>query len=152
MVKIGVISDTHAGELSEIAATLQSVLRGVDLIIHAGDITRKHVLDGLESLGQVKAVAGNMDSGELKMLLPQKESFFVAGRKIGLTHGSGAPWGIEERVRDMFDDEDIIVYGHSHQAHNGYVRGSLMFNPGCARDSFGIITIEDGIDATIIKI
>ena len=151
-MKIGVISDTHAGDFSEISATILSALRGVDLIIHAGDITRKHVLDGLKSLGQVKAVAGNMDSGELKMMLPQKDFFVVAGRKIGLTHGSGAPWGIAERVRNMFDDEDIIIYGHSHHAHKGYIQGSLMFNPGCARESFGVITIEDGIDATVIKI
>lgn len=151
-MKIGVISDTHAGEFSEISATIQSALSSVDLIVHAGDITRKPVLDGLESLGPVKAVAGNMDSGEIKVMLPQKESFVVAGRKIGLTHGSGAPWGIAGRVRDMFDDEDIIIYGHSHQAYNEYIQGSLVFNPGCARESFGIITIEDGIDATVIKI
>lgn len=151
-MRIGVISDTHAGDFSEISATIRSAMRGVDLIVHAGDITRKPVLDELKALGQVKAVAGNMDSGEIKMMLPQKESFVVAGRKFGLTHGSGAPWGIAGRVRNMFDDEDVIIFGHSHQAHNGYIQGSLMFNPGCARESFGIITIEDEVDATVIKI
>jgi len=36
---------------------------------------------------------------------------------------------------------DIIIYGHSHEAKKQLIRGSLLFNPGRARDSFGIIEI-----------
>ncbi|MDD5590960.1 MAG: metallophosphoesterase family protein [Dehalococcoidales bacterium] len=150
-MRIGVISDTHVKELNEIAAPILTALAKVDLIIHAGDFTGKALLDGLKSLGPVKAVCGNMDSGELRRILPQKELFVVDGKRFGLTHGSGAPWGIAGRVRGMFDDVDIIVYGHSHQAHKEFVRGSLLFNPGCARDSFGLLTIDDEITAEIVK-
>jgi hypothetical protein len=151
-VLIGVVSDTHVKELSEMAAPILAALAGVDLIVHAGDFTGKSLLDGLKSLAPVKAVCGNMDSGELRKILPQKELFVIGGRRFGLIHGSGAPWGIAGRVREMFDDADIIIYGHSHQAYKEFVRGSLLFNPGCARDSFGLLTVGDEITAEIVKI
>ena len=93
-----------------------------------------------------------MDSGELKRMLPQKELFVAGGRKIGLVHGSGAPWGIAGRVRQVFRDADIIIYGHSHEPSNQYLQGSLLFNPGQARESFGLLTIGDEIKAEIIQV
>ena len=149
---IGVISDTHAKTIDDIPAKVVNALTGVDLIVHVGDFTEKAVLDGLLTLGEVKAVCGNMDSSELRQILPQKELFVVCGKKIGLVHGSGGPLGIASRVREMFCDADVIIYGHSHQSYNQYIRGSLLFNPGQARNSFGLLTIEDGIKAEIIRI
>ena len=102
-------------------------------------------------MGEVKAVCGNMDSGELKEILPQKEIFIANSRSIGLIHGTGGPRGIVNRIRDMFSDMDIIIYGHSHEAKNQSIRGSLLFNPGRARDSFGLLEISDEIKATIIR-
>jgi len=151
-LRIGVISDTHAHNLSEIPAPILKALAGVDLVIHAGDFTERAVLEGLRTLGDMKAVHGNMDSEEIKQLLPHKELFIANGKKIGLTHGSGGPWGIAGRVREMFGDADIIIFGHSHEPSNQYIRGSLLFNPGRARDSFGLVRIEDEIKAEIIRV
>lgn len=151
-MRIGVISDTHAKTFSEVPASILKSLTQVDLIVHAGDFTERAVLEGFKALGEVKAVCGNMDSSELKEILPQKELFVVRGKKIGLIHGSGGPWGISDRVRQMFSDVDVIIYGHSHQACNQYIRGSLLFNPGRARDSFGLLTIDEEIKAEIIRI
>ena len=151
-MRIGVISDTHAKALGEIPAPVLTALAGVDLIVHAGDFTERVVLEGLRTLGNVKAVHGNMDSDELKQLLPHQELFVANGKKIGLTHGSGGPWGIAGRVREMFGDVDIIIFGHSHEPSNQYIRGSLLFNPGRARDSFGLVRIEDEIKAEIIRV
>ena len=151
-MRIGVISDTHVKTVDELPAKILKNLTGVDLIVHAGDFTDKAVLDGLKTIGAVKAVAGNMDSGELQKELPQKELFVFDGKKIGLIHGSGGPRGIAVRVRELFDDADIIIYGHSHEACNRYIKGSLMFNPGQARDSFGILTPGDEVKAEIISV
>ena len=151
-MRIGVISDTHAGTFAEMPERILIALAEVDLIVHAGDFTQKAVLDGLRVLGEVKAVCGNMDSGELRTILPQKERFVAGGRKIGLVHGSGGPWGIAGRIREMFDDVDIIIYGHSHEPYNQYIDRALMFNPGIARNSFGLLTIDDEVKAEIIKV
>lgn len=151
-MRIGVISDTHVRTVSEIPEPIRAALAEVALIVHAGDFTESAVLDGLKALGEVRAVCGNMDSGELKRMLPEKELFVVNGKKVGLTHGSGGPWGIAGRIRQMFDDVDIIIFGHSHEPCHLYLQGSLLFNPGQARDSFGLLTIDDEIRAEIIRV
>jgi len=151
-LKIGVISDTHAQTIEDIPWSILNALEDVDLIVHAGDFTERAVLEGLRELGEVKAVYGNMDSGELKRMLPDKRTIDVDGKQIGLVHGSGGPWGIGERVRPLFGDIDIIIFGHSHLSFNEYIRGTLMFNPGRARDSFGMVTIEKEIKAEIVRV
>ncbi len=151
-MKIGVISDTHVRTFDEIPAPVLRALEKVDLIVHAGDFTRMEVLEGLSKLGEVKAVCGNMDSDELKRRLPPRELFTVDGKQIGLVHGWGAPWGIAERVKKLFGDADIVIYGHSHQSFNKHLQGSLLFNPGQAKHSFGLITIGDGIRAEIVRV
>jgi predicted phosphodiesterase len=46
---------------------------------------------------------------------------------------------------------DIIIFGHSHEPCNRYVQGILLFNPGQAKNSFGLLTIDDRIDARILR-
>jgi len=151
-MRIGVLSDTHADSFAEIPDRIITTLAEVDMIIHAGDFTSKAVLDGLRQLGEVKAVWGNMDSNELRRTLPEAELLIVSGKRIGITHGSGGPFGIERKVRQMFKDVDIIIYGHSHQPQNKIVEGILLFNPGRARNSFGILTISEQVKGEIIRL
>jgi putative phosphoesterase len=121
-------------------------------IIHAGDFTQKAVLDGLRAIGQVKAVRGNMDSVEIKGNLPERDVFVASGKKIGLIHGSGGAWGIAERVKNKFGGVDIIIFGHSHEPCNRYIQGVLLVNPGQAKNSFGLLTIDDGIRVDILRV
>jgi len=152
-LRIGVLSDTHAHSLEDIPRKVIDSLSSADMIIHAGDFTAVEVLDGLKKLGKVKAVQGNMDSAELKSILPAKEVFEVGNKRIGITHGSGGPWGIERRVREIFaqDRVDVIVYGHSHESQNKIIDGILFFNPGKAERSFGILTIEEDARGEIVN-
>jgi putative phosphoesterase len=151
-MRIGVISDTHVNSLAEIPERILATLAEVDLIVHTGDFVAKSVLEGLKRLGEVKAVRGNMDSEELKRILPEKELLEIEGKRIGITHGWGAPYGIEDRVGGMFEDVDIIIFGHSHQAKNEVKKGVLFFNPGRARDSFGILTLGKEVRGEIISL
>jgi len=150
-LKIGVVSDTHVQTIEDIPLSIIDALEDVDLIIHAGDITERAVLEGLREIGEVKAVHGNMDSGELKRMLPDRRTIDIGGKQIGVIHGSGGPWGIAERVRPLFGEVEVIIFGHSHLSFNEYIRGTLMFNPGRARDSFGILTIDKEIKAEILR-
>ena len=151
-MKIGVISDTHATSFAQLPNQILHTLVGVDLIIHTGDFVARDILDGLKRLGEVKAVQGNMDSAELKHILPEKELLEIEGTRIGITHGWGAPYGIDERVGQMFDNVDIIVYGHSHHSQNEVKNGILFFNPGQAKNSFGILTIDQEVRGEIINL
>jgi putative phosphoesterase len=151
-MKIGVLSDTHATSFAQLPKKVLLALAEVDLIIHAGDFVTKNVLDGLKQLGEVKAVQGNMDSNELKQILPEKELLTIEGKRVGIIHGWGSPHGIDDRVGKMFSDVDIIVYGHSHYSQNEVKKGILFFNPGQARNSFGILTIGREVKGEIIDL
>jgi len=152
-VRIAVLADTHVDRLERLPKKAADILRAVDLIIHAGDFTELSLLEDLSQLKEVQAVHGNMDSLELKSILPAKKVIEIGNKRIGITHGSGAPWGIEERVRKVFATEqlDIIVYGHSHHSQNKVINGILFFNPGKATDSFGILTIDIDVRGEIVS-
>ena len=130
-MRIAVLADTHVDRLEHLPKKTVDALSTADLIIHAGDFTDVQLLRDLKRLGEVKAVHGNMDSRELKAELPVKEIVETKDKRIGITHGSGAPWGIEERIRKTFESNrvDIIVYGHSHRSQNKVIDDILFFNP-----------------------
>jgi putative phosphoesterase len=151
-MRIGVLSDTHIHLAEEIPQGIVRAFSNVDLIVHAGDFVDVAVLEGLKRLGEVKAVHGNMDSMNLRDLLPEKELMVVEGKKIGIIHGWGGPEGIELKIRARFDDVDIIIYGHSHRAKIEQIGNVLFFNPGPGYQSFGILTIEEDVQGDIIKI
>ncbi|MBN2462515.1 MAG: metallophosphoesterase family protein [Dehalococcoidia bacterium] len=151
-MRIGVLSDTHIHSAEEISPEILKAFIEVDLIVHAGDFVGSAVLEGLKRLGEVKAVHGNVDSMELRGLLPDKEVLMVGGKKIGITHGWGGPEGIEQRVRTLFEDVDVIIYGHSHRAKIERIGDVLFFNPGPGFHSFGILTIERDVQGEIVMI
>ena len=152
-MRIAVLADTHVNILEDLSKKIIDALSTVDLIIHAGDFTDVQLLKELKGLRTVKAVQGNMDSRELKVMLPAKEIVEIENKRIGITHGSGGPGGIEERVRKVFESDriDIVVYGHSHQSQNKVLEDVFLFNPGKATDSFGILTIDGGVKGEIIS-
>jgi putative phosphoesterase len=152
-MRIAVLADTHVNKLEYLPKKIIDALSTVDLIIHAGDFTDVQLLNELKQFREVKAVHGNMDSRQLKSVLPVKEIVEATNKRIGITHGSGAPWGIEERVRKVFESDriDIIVYGHSHRSKNKVIDDILFFNPGKAADSFGILTIDGDAKGEIIN-
>jgi uncharacterized protein len=151
-VKIAVLSDTHMLSFHEIPEKTRDALSRVDLIVHCGDFVARDVLEGLKRINDVRAVCGNMDSNELKLILPEKEVFIAGAKRIGVIHGWGAPWGIEDRVRRMFERLDVIVYGHSHVPHSKVIDGTLFFNPGRGQKCYGLLTINDRIETEIINL
>ncbi len=161
-MKIGVISDTHIANKSEhIPGIILDVFRQMDMVMHAGDMVDLRVIDELKSVcPRVVAVVGNMDQEAVRNKYAEKEIIEVSGYKIGLMHGCGAPLNLVELLKNAFkeDKPDIIVFGHSHKPMNEFIDGVLFFNPGSATDfmaeynSYGIIEINEGINARIIKI
>ena len=160
-MKIGVISDTHARELNDLPRKLVETLSGVDMIVHAGDYTHKSLLDELKSLGTFRGVYGNTDPPEIRVELPAVNLFEVEGFKIGVTHPAkgGSPVGMEERIRNKFNEIDIIIYGHSHKPNNETINKITYFNPGSPTNasrvpfkSYGILEIGTRINGQIHKL
>jgi len=132
-VQVAVLSDTHLREPDQDFLDRVAALgAGCDLLLHAGDMVTAAVLEALP-FSRVKAVAGNMDEFDLRGRLPEREIIDVGGKRIGLIHGWGSPFGLVKKVRSEFDDVDAIVFGHTHHVCNEVLGGVLMFNPGAAR-------------------
>ncbi len=159
--RVGVISDTHVPRRAKVIPDwVFEAFEGVDLILHAGDLTTLDVLDELARLAPVEAVAGNVDlmGGGGAAALPRRRVVDVAGVRIGLIHGDEGPGrSTPERARLAFANATrAVVFGHSHQPFNELIEGVLMFNPGSATDprtagepSVGILTIRPDRDPPV---
>ena len=158
-MKIGVLSDTHLTQVSPgLKHILETTLKDVDLILHAGDMVSLPVYEFLQERA-VEAVQGNMDERNLKALLPNKKTLTLGSYRIGLIHGWGSAGGLEDRIRPEFDRVDCLVYGHSHKPANYRSGGVLFFNPGSAsgmgffrKPTIGIIHINSGLKGEILEI
>lgn len=158
-MKVGVVSDTHLGGVTQDFQWIyDQYLAGVDMILHAGDIVSVNVVEFLEN-DNFHGVYGNMDPLEMRSILPDRLVLDIGGYRVGLIHGWGSSEGLEERIRPIFHDVDVIVYGHSHKAVNHVKGGILFFNPGTATGysssgthSIGMLEFGDTISGTIIPI
>ncbi len=117
---IGVISDTHGRLLSSV----YSVFGNMDLIIHAGDIDTKEVLEKLQSIAPVVAVRGNMDFDLGKLSLRQSETIEIGETVIHVSHMVGKV-PAAARVH-------VVIYGHTHRPSIEKQNGVLFLNPGSA--------------------
>jgi putative phosphoesterase len=122
-MRIGVISDTH-GLLRPEAVR---ALRGVERIIHAGDIGAPEVLEALRAIAPVTAVRGNNDRGAWARGLPETETLTVAGARIHVIHD------VKELAIDPAKSGiTMVIAGHSHQPKVETRDGVTFLNPGSA--------------------
>jgi uncharacterized protein len=146
-MRIGLISDTHIPEACEsLPRRVFEVFRGVDLVMHAGDVYINRVLDELSEVAPVIAALGNGDEGldghQFKLEPDSRVStahlIEVETLRIGLAHALPTPDETSERVfmnamqAHFGGPVDVLVLGHSHL--EGMVRfgPTLVVNPGSA--------------------
>jgi putative phosphoesterase len=121
---IGVISDTHGLLRPEALAAL----RGVDRIVHAGDIGAPEVLEALAAVAPVTAVRGNNDRDTWARAIPATQV---------LDAGDGVSLYVLHDVKELDLDPAaagfrVVIAGHSHQPKQEERGGVLYFNPGSA--------------------
>jgi uncharacterized protein len=131
---VAVISDTHMprGE-RRLPERFVERIRAADLLLHAGDFVTVEVLRELERIGPPLAgVHGNVDTAELRRLLPAERVVGVEDARIAIVHDAGAAAGRLERMRRRFGEvADAVVFGHSHlPVHERAGDGFQIFNPG----------------------
>ena len=159
-MKVGVISDTHVpGAAASLPPGVFTVFKDVELILHAGDIVERSVLEELGAIAPVEAVAGNMDGPDLQARLPHKKVLTMGKFTVGLIHGKYRIAEQKEMIRKEFGDVDLIVYGHSHTPFWGRSGDVLFLNPGIPTDnrhapyhSVAILTVDDTLTAEIVRL
>ena len=135
-MRFGVISDTH-GYLNR---KVQEYFTGLDGILHAGDIGRDEVLQGLGDMAEVNAVRGNTDQSGLAYHQPEHRCLRLGDFTVLVTHIAGLPGPIAPRARALIEDcaPRVVVFGHSHAVCHQEKDGILFLNPGSAgRARFG---------------
>lgn len=123
-MKIGVISDTH-GFLDP---SVHEIFKGVDHILHAGDIGYPSIILELEHIAPVTAVLGNTDYG-----LDYKETEWVElDEKKFMVHHIVPPFTPDEELRAKLNrtETNVLVFGHTHQQFANEFGDVLLFNPG----------------------
>ena len=147
---IGAISDTHGLLRPEAVAAL----RGVEHILHAGDVGDIAILDALREIAPVTAIRGNVDVSGACAELPATDVVELGGKLFYLVHS----------VRDLDINPAaagvaMVVSGHSHKASVQVRDGVIYFNPGSAGPrrfslpvTVGFATVEDGVEASVMEL
>jgi len=132
-MKIGIISDTHKKTGRAIRAIDFLLDKGIEYIIHAGDIVQKEILDYLEEKIPYIAVFGNNDYHLYRYI--DKYNLAYEPYKFKLDNHT---FKLMHYPTKMFPlDTEIIIYGHTHDEDITYNGKNLILNPGevCARDT-----------------
>lgn len=120
---IGVISDTHGLIRPEALVAL----KGVEVIIHGGDIGKVEVLKSLSTIAPVHAIRGNNDRAPWAKTLPDILHLQINGAKIHVIHNvhelDGDPKAAGFRA---------VISGHSHKPSIVTHDDVLFVNPGSA--------------------
>ncbi len=141
---VGLISDTHG----YFDPRFPDVFRGVERILHAGDIGGLEVIERLEAIAPVVAVHGNMDSPAIAGRFPADTTVEIGGVRVYLIHRPQDPDGHGARPGEGVS---VVVQGHTHRSLVEEKGGMLYVNPGTAGRTLtfagrtvALLRIEDG--------
>jgi len=123
MMRLGILSDTH-GLLRPEA---MEALRGVELIVHAGDVGDPEILTKLRTIAPVFAVRGNVDTEAWARELPEASVVEAEGANLYVLHNL--------QHLDLKPEDagfDVVISGHTHEPKQYERNGVLYLNPGSA--------------------
>jgi len=177
---IGLLSDTHLAFPSQpLPQQVLTAFKGVDLILHMGDVWIPSVLDTLESVAPVMAARGDDDMDEdfgedsrmKKTQILSLEGITLWATHIKPRYGLIVPQEQNNSYSSIFrrqpvndsppDPPDVVVFGHSHFAEIEQYKGVLLVNPGSPTmpsyipklGSVGFLTIKDGkVEARLVNL
>src|SRR5262249_30278626 len=132
VMRAAVIADTHMPRGSRrLPPACVDLLRGADVVLHAGDVTGAAFLEELERLGRpLHAVFGNADEATLRDRLPERLVVELGTSRIGLVHDPGPLRGREDRLVGWFPTCDAVVFGHTHVPQAELHGRVWLLNPG----------------------
>ncbi len=134
-MRIGLMSDTH-GFLDK---RFLKHLRKCDEIWHAGDIGDILTADELSSIKPLRAVYGNIDGQDVRIVYPEFNRFMCENVDVIIKHIGGYPGNYDRSVFQLIKDNPpkLFISGHSHILKVIYDKkfNLLHMNPGAAGKS-----------------
>lgn len=152
-MKVAVLADTHTNGMTRtVPMGAWPYLESADHILHAGDVVDPALLHELQALAPLTVVMGNCDGSDVRDFgAGDRADVILDGINIGMIHDSGPKDGRHERMRKVFPEARVVVFGHSHIPWNEDSEGLLLFNPGSPTwkrrapfTSMGLLWIDDG--------
>ncbi len=135
-MRIGLIADTHLPSLvrvlDELGPQAADALRGVDLILHAGDVSAPSVLDWCGQFAPLLVAEGNNDLF-VDPRMAKIQFLDIEGWRIGMTHElrpESRP--IQQILQSSLNGErvDILIGGDTHVERLEFRDETLLINPG----------------------
>ena len=135
-VRVLALSDTHAPRFwKAIPPAVAAHAQSAELILHAGDVCVRPVLDELAQYAPVVAVQGNNDGPDIAAWgARETASLEIDGVRVAMIHDSGPTQGRLARMRSRFPSADLVVFGHSHIPWDERGQGLRIVNPGSPTD------------------
>jgi putative phosphoesterase len=133
-MRIGLLSDTHLpNRRPALWDEVAEAFRGVDLVLHAGDIISPGVLDWLEQLAPVLAARGNNDMGWTDARMADVQWLDLEGWRLAMIHDT-EPEDLPIEVivaRDLGGlKPEILFTGHTHFERIDHRDGVVQVNSG----------------------
>ncbi len=132
-LRAGLVADTHSRPDARGLELLRAL--GPDVLLHAGDIGDRAVLEAFGAIAPVHAVRGNID---------ERAADLPDGLTLELTHDGATQLTVllthvalagprlradaARRAREA--RASLVICGHSHVPFAGQERGLTVFNPG----------------------
>lgn len=117
-MKLAILSDTHG----LLRPQVTEHLKGVDGILHAGDINRPEIVAKLKEYAPLFVVRGNNDK-EWAEAIPRELTFSLEGVTFYMIHN-------KKEIGELPQGVNVVVFGHSHKYAREEKDGALWLNPG----------------------
>ena len=117
-MKLAILSDTHG----LLRPQVTEHLKGVDGILHAGDINRPEIVAKLKEYAPLFVVRGNNDK-EWAEAIPRELTFSLEGVTFYMIHN-------KKEIGEPPQGVNVVVFGHSHKYAREEKDGVLWLNPG----------------------
>lgn len=112
MKRIGLLSDTHAHWDDRYLKHFEQC----DEIWHAGDIGSVELAERLAAFRPLRAVYGNIDGQELRLMYPEILRFRCEEAEVVMKHIGGYPGKYDRSVGPLLrvNPPQLFISGHSH--------------------------------------
>lgn len=164
-MNIGILSDTHGNLPRTIRATEILLARGIEALLHCGDIGSEETLDEISARCAahgipLHAVLGNVDEYEASFWrgtdgrpITIRKELTLSGKRVAILHGHHFI-ALEQAISS--GEFDYVFTGHTHQTRDERIGRTRVINPGAVHrahtPSVAVVDIEkDTVEIVVLR-